>query len=178
MLRSTKNRIYGWDVELTCEGCGSAGLPRYEGWSPDLDSGPDGTIQVYAKLACAKCGRRMTREAGKKLTDLFREVDIPGENRNILTRFITRLFIVPAGLAFLLFFGMQMDWWSWGMGTVWILAVSAITIPVIVLLRNRQLAQLPNRCECGKAHYVYMGTLSGEQCFRCFSCGRLLKVRE
>ncbi len=178
MLRRNQNRTYGWDVDLACEQCGFAGLPRYEGWSPDLEAGLGPAVQVYAKVACPRCGRRLTSEAGKKLLALFRDVEHSRENRNILSKFVARLFVVPAGLAFVLFFGMQMDWWSWGMGTVWILVVSAIAIPVIVLARNRQLAALPHRCGCSKPHSVYMGTLDGDHCYRCYSCGMLLKVRE
>ena len=178
MLRSNQNRSYGWDLELACDQCGFEGLPRYEGWSPGLEAGLGPQVQVYAKVACPKCGRRLTSEAGKKLTDLFRGLEIPVENKRVLTQFVSRLFLVPAGLAFVLFFGMQMDWWTWGMGTLWILIVSAIAIPVIVLARNRNLAGLAMRCECGKPHHIYMGTLDGEHCYRCYSCGRLLKVRE
>jgi ribosomal protein S27E len=177
MLRRSQNRIYGWDVELTCEQCGFAGVPRYEGWSPGLDSGLGENVRVYAKVACPSCGRRLTKEAGKRLIALFRGLDIPAENRRVLSRFILRLFLVPAGLAFVLFFGMQMDWWNWGMGTVWILVVSAIAIPPLVLVRNRRLADLPTRCDCGKAQYVFMGALEGEHCYRCYSCGRLMKLR-
>ncbi len=178
MLRSNTNRTYGWDVDLTCRRCGFSGLPRYEGWSTGLETGLGARVQVYAKLACPKCGSRLTAEAAEQLGTLFRDTDIPAQNKKVLTQFILRLFLVPAGLAFVLFFGMQMDWWNWGMGTLWILIISAIAIPVIVLARNRALAGIPGQCTCGNAHYVYMGALEGEHCFRCYSCFRLLKIRE
>lgn len=179
MLRKNQNRAYGWDVALTCEQCGFEGLPRYEGWSPGLETGlADHHVRIYAKVACPKCGRRLTSEAGKMLSILFRGIDISADSRRAITQFVVRLFMVPAGLAFVLFFGMQMDWWSWGMGTLWILLVSAIAIPLIVLARNRQLAELPTRCMCGKPHYVYMGALDGDHCYRCYSCSRLMKIRE
>lgn len=178
MLRSNQNRTYGWDVELTCTQCGTSGLPRYEGWSPSLETTLGGNVQVYAKVACPKCARRLTEEAGRKLAGFFTTLDIPVENKKILARFITSLYLVPAGLAFVLFFGTQMDWWTWGLGTAWVLVVSAIAIPLLVMQRSRQVAQLPNRCECGKAHYVFMGSLDGGSCYRCFSCGRLMKLRE
>jgi hypothetical protein len=178
MLRSSQDRNYGWDVELTCPQCGTSGLPRYEGWSPSLESNSGAHVQVYAKIACPKCGRRLTDEAAKKLVQLFSARDIPAENKKLISRFIARLFLVPAGLAFVLFFGMQMDWWNWGLGTVWILIVSAIAVPMIVLARNRRIAELPNHCACGNAHYVFMGTIDSSHCYRCFSCGQLMKLRE
>jgi hypothetical protein len=135
-------------------------------------------VRIYAKIACPKCGRRLTDEAGKKLVQLFKGVDIPAENKRTITQFVIRLFMVPAGLAFVLFFGMQMDWWSWGLATIWILIVSAIAIPLIVFARNKQLARIPWKCGCGTPHPVFMGSLDHDQCYRCFSCGRLLKVRE
>src|SRR5574337_225431 len=170
---NTLQKTYGWDVALTCGQCGVTGLPRYEGRSPSLHTNAGANVQVYAKVACPKCGNRLTNEAGRKLTELFSELDIPPANRKLISRFITFLFAAPAGLAFVLFFGMQMDWWGWGLGTVWILAASAIAVPLLVLWRNNRIARLPDRCECGKPHYVFMGALDGGSCYRCFSCGRL-----
>lgn len=174
--RSTP-KTYGWDVELTCTGCKFSGQPRYEGSSPSLTSNvPNATI--YAKVACTKCGRRLTDEAGRKLADLFGKVEISEQNKKIIGRFITRLILVPAMLAFVLFFGMQMDWWNWGLGTLWVLLVSAVSIPLLTMLKNKRVAGLPLECECGKPHYILMGSLDSAYCYRCYSCGRLLKVRE
>ncbi len=178
MLRNHKNRTYGWDVELPCSKCKASGLPRYEGWSPSLTTSGVGAVQVYAKVACPQCGKRLTDEAAQKLAALFRDLDIPAANKQVIGKFIQRLFLVPAGLAFILFFGMQMDWWSWGLGTIGILIVSAIALPLILVSRNKQLAQFPKHCECGKPHQVFMGSLDDAACYRCFSCGRLMKIRE
>jgi hypothetical protein len=178
MFGSNLNRNYGWDVELSCSHCAFSGMPRYEGRSESLKTDGPADVSIYAKLACPRCGGRLTNEAGRKLVTLFRDVDISEGNKGILGRFITRLFLVPGVLAFVLFFGMQMDWWNWGLGTLWVLLVSLASIPLVVYLKNKELADLPLQCECGKPHYVYMGSIENSQCFRCFSCGRLLKVRE
>jgi hypothetical protein len=169
---------YGWDVNLTCSQCKFSGQPRYEGWSPNLKADIAENVTVYAKVACPKCGRRLTDEAGKKLLTLFRDIDIPEQNKRITTRFIARLILVPVALAFVLFFGTQMDWWGWGLGTAWILLVSALSIPLLVIFKNNRIAQLPFQCDCGNPHYVYMGGLDDTSCYRCFSCGRLLKLQE
>jgi hypothetical protein len=171
-------KTYGWDVELTCSQCKFSGQPRYEGWSPSLKTGIAGNVTVYAKVACPQCGRRLTGEAGGKLVDLFRDVDVPAQNKRIANWFIAGLILVPFALAFVLFFGMQMDWWGWGLGTVWVLVVSAVAIPVLVVLKNNRVGELSLQCDCGRPHYVYMGSLDGAYCYRCFSCGRLLKLQE
>ncbi len=169
---------YGWDVELSCSQCGFSGKPRYEGWSRSLKANTAENATIYAKLACPKCGRRLTDEAGRKLVDLFRNVDLPDQNKKIISRFIATLILVPVALAFVLFFGMQMDWWGWGFGTVWILLVSAVSLPLLIILKNKRVAALPLECACGKPHYVCMGLLDDTHCHRCFSCGRLLRLRE
>jgi hypothetical protein len=178
MFRADLNRSYGWDVELSCSHCTFSGLPRYEGRSPSLNTNNARNVVIHAKLACPQCGSRLTSEAGRKLIALFGDMDISERNRKILVRFITRLFLVPAVLAFVLFFGMQMDWWRWGLGTLWVLLVSVATIPLVAYLKKKELAGLPMECECGKPHYIFMGSIDNNHCFRCFSCGRLLKVRE
>jgi hypothetical protein len=174
--RTGKN--YGWDVDLTCTKCRFSGLPRYEGWSENLQTGIGGNVTIFAKVACPQCGRRLTDEAGRKLADLFEGVGIGDQNRKILTRFIAGLFSVPFVLAFVLMFGVQMDWWGWGLGTVWVLLASALSIPLLVMMKAKRIGELSLRCACGKPHYVYMGSLDNEQCYRCYSCRQLLKVRD
>lgn len=171
-------KTYGWDVDLACPGCKSSGRPRYEGWSQNLQTNASRRVTIFAKVACPQCGRRLTDEAGRKLVDLFKGIDIGDQNRKILARFIAGLFSVPFALAFVLMLGVQMDWWGWGLGTVWILLVSAISIPLFVTMKAKQMGSLLLRCDCGKPHYVYMGAIDNEHCYRCYSCERLLKVRE
>jgi hypothetical protein len=175
-LKSLKT--HGWDAELTCGKCGASGKPRYEGRSPSLNAGIGPGVTIYAKLACPQCGRRLTEEARRKLVDLFRDAAIPEQNRKVLRNFIAGLILVPFTLAFVLFFGSQMGWWGWGLGTVWVLLISAVSIPLLVMHKNNRIARLPFQCDCGDPHYVFMGLLDDTQCYRCFSCGRLLRVRE
>ncbi|HUJ18093.1 MAG TPA: hypothetical protein VL197_08875 [Nitrospirota bacterium] len=176
--RSTLRNTYGWDVELTCAQCRFTGMPRYEGWSHGLKTDAGGDAAVYAKVACTQCGRRLTDEAAGKLVDLFAGIDTPDRNRKLISRFAIQLVLVPFVLAFVLFFGTQMDWWGWGLGTVWVLLASAVSIPALATLKNNGVADLLLHCECGKPHYVFMGTLDGCSCYRCFSCGTLMKLRE
>lgn len=175
---SQRQKTYGWDLELTCSRCKHAGLPRYEGWSQSLQTNAGGGVQVYAKVACPKCGSRLTDEAGNKLLDLFSDVEIPQRNSKIMKQFIAGVILVPFTLAFVLQFGTQMDWWGWGLGTVWILVVSAVAIPLLVLRKKKSIAKLEKTCACGKPHQVFLGSLDDADCYRCFSCGRLMKLRE
>lgn len=163
---------------MTCGRCKYHGKPRYEGWSPNLTTELGSNVTIYAKVACPECGRRLTEEAGSKFVALFKDVAVSGRNRKILRSFIANLILVPAVLAFLLFFGMQMGWWGWGLGTVWILMASVVSIPLLVYVKNNQVAGLALQCGCGDPHPVYMGLLEDSFCYRCFSCGRLLKLRE
>ena len=176
--KSAVRNMYGWSVELTCAHCNFSGLPRYEGWSPGLTAESDSGPTIHAKLACPKCGNRLTGEAGRKLASLFKDVAIPEQNDKIIKSFIGGLITFPVALAGLYFMGMQMDWWRWGFGTVLLLAASAAYIPALVIVRNWRIAGLRTRCECGDPTYVFHGLLERTSCYRCASCGRLLRLRD
>ena len=176
--KSAAVKIHGWGLELTCGQCKFSGLPRYEGWSPELSHENDNGPAVFAKLACPKCGNRLTAEAGRKLAELFKNVAVPAENEKIVKSFISGLLIFPGALAFLYFFGVQMDWWPWGLGSIWLLLASTVFIPLLVLVTNYRIARLRDRCECGAPMYIYHGLLGRTYCFRCSSCGRLLRLRD
>ena len=175
---STVRNTHGWSVELTCSQCGRSGLPRYEGWMADVKEGGFDSPTVYAKLACPECGRRLSDEAGRNLTALFGELAVPAGNESIVQGFIAGLILVPVLLAALFIIGMQMDWWDWEYGAVSVLLISAASIPVLVMIRNYRIALLRERCDCGKPSYLFMGLLGRTACYRCSSCGNLLRLRD
>lgn len=179
-LLNKYNRVvrntHGWNVELTCTQCSSSGLPRYEGWSPNLAVSVSGRPHIYAKLACPKCGRRLTEEAGRKLVELYRDVAVPEQNGKIIKEFIAGLIIVPFVFAALLFVGVQFGWW--GYSAFAILAISAAFIQPLVMRMNYRIALLRSRCDCGQPDYIFMGLLDRTYCYRCSSCGRLLRLRD
>ncbi len=174
---STVRNVYGWGVELTCSRCKARVKPRYEGWSTHLKTDRGENASIFAKVACPNCGRRMTDEASAKLEELFGGIAIPEQNQHIVSGFIIALIIVPVVLAFFLFVGMQIGWWQWGFGTVWILLTSAVSIPLLVMLRNYRTAKLRMICDCGNPQFVCMGSIDNTLCYRCSSCGRLLRLR-
>ena len=173
---SVVRNTHGWNVELTCTQCALSGQPRYEGWSPDLTLNVSGHPTIYAKLACPKCGRRLTDEAGRKLVELFKDVAIPEQNGKIITTFIAGLIIVPFVFAVLLFVGVQFGWW--GYSAFVILALSAAFIQPLVMRMNYRIAMLRSWCACGQPNYIFMGLLGRTYCYRCSSCGSLLRMRD
>lgn len=173
---SVVRNTYGWSVELSCSQCAFSGLPRYEGWSPNFTENAGGHPTIYAKLACPKCGRRLTEEAGRKLVELFKDVTIPEQNTKIMKGFIAGLIIVPFVFAALLFVGIQFDWW--GYSAFAILAASAALIQPLVMRMKYRIALLRSRCACGQPNYLFMGLLDRTYCYRCSSCGRLLRLRD
>ena len=173
---SVVRNTHGWDVELTCTQCAQSGKPRYEGWSPDLTLRVSGHPTIYAKLACPKCGRRLTEEAGRKLAEVFKDVAIPEQNGKIIKAFIAGLIIVPFVFAALLFVGVQFGWW--GYSAFAILALSAVFIQPLVMRMNYRIAMLRSQCACGQPNYIFMGLLGRTYCYRCSSCGRLLRLHD
>jgi DNA-directed RNA polymerase subunit RPC12/RpoP len=173
--RNVTSTPCGWDVELVCSQCRTSVMPRYEGWSAHLAAGA-GEATTGAKLACPACGKRLIEEPVHKLTSLFNAVSLTAQNHRIVKQFIAGLVIVPVVFAFVLFVGLQMGWW--GNNAFGILVLSAAVIPVLVLLKNYRIAMLRSDCVCKKPAYRFLGTFHGTNCYRCSSCGRLLRLQE
>jgi len=173
--RLAAGTLYGWSVELRCDACGFQGLPRYEG-KLQAPAPVGDRPAIYAKVTCSKCGNRLIDAAGRKLTELFRDTAVPEENKIIIKKFILGLFLIPLAFALLLVAGVQQGWWSYSAFAI--LLLSALFIPVTVVHMNYRIAMLRSRCECGNPAYVLMGLLDRMYCYRCSSCGRLLRLRD
>ena len=98
------------------------------------------------------------------------------QNHRIVKEFIAGLVIVPVTFAFVLFVGLQMGWW--GNNAFGLLVLSAAMIPLLVMLKNYRIALLRSVCDCKKPAYRFLGTLQGNSCYCCSSCGRLLRLQE
>ena len=48
----------------------------------------------------------------------------------------------------------------------------------MILLFNWQVHSPRFRCDCGQPAYKFMGMLGRSYCYRCSSCGRLLRLRD
>lgn len=167
---------HGWNVEIACDRCKSTVMPRYEGWSLSMAHNAVDGAAVYAKLACPVCGHRLINEAGSTLVKLFNAVPIPEQNLRIVKEFVVALVLVPVFFAFVLFIGVQMDWW--GNNAFALLVLSAVLIPLLVMRRNYRIAMLRTGCACGNPQYLFMGQLNGTYCYRCSSCGGLKRLRD
>jgi ribosomal protein S27E len=169
-------QTHGWNIELQCPQCGLAGLPRYEGWMQNIAMNSGDKPTIYAKVACSRCGKSLRDEAGGKLFALFTGVAVPAQNAGVIRDFILGLFIVPLVFAAMLFLGVQKGWWSYSAFVV--LALSAVLIQPLVMLMRYRIAMLRSRCDCGDPNYVFLGHLGRTDCYRCSSCGRMLRLRD
>jgi hypothetical protein len=92
--RETLRHEHGWEVELTCPQCGHTGLPRYEGWKPNLAGGFGKTPTIFANLACTKCGRDLRRAAGEQLVATFSRIAVPKGNKRLLVWFVIAVLLI------------------------------------------------------------------------------------
>jgi predicted RNA-binding Zn-ribbon protein involved in translation (DUF1610 family) len=161
---------HGWGVELECTACGHSGPPEYKGWTPRYPTSFGSTPTIFADLECPSCGRSLEAEAGEKLVEMFSDVDIPSANRRLLVALTLCMVGLAAAAAILL----AVTGSLWGAAPLFLLIPMLALIPVF----NRRIASLRQDCDCGNPDYVFMGMLGRTYCFRCASCGRLLRLRD
>lgn len=172
--RERMQHEHGWEVEVRCPTCGAVTVPTFRGWTPGgaINFGDRPTI--YANLECPRCGADLKAAAGETLVELFGGVPIPTANRRLMGQFITLwvglpllLIAVPllAALA-----GSQRPMGS----LVW----ATLLIGLSIMWFNWQVHSIRFRCECGQPTYKFMGLLGRSYCYRCSTCGRLLRLRD
>ena len=122
---------------------------------------------IYANLECPKCGEEMKEVAGEKLVALFAEEATPAKFKQMVLLFIVVLAGIPALLLVL-----PRSWWTYAMIPYFLL------IQPMIFLFNWQVHSPRFRCDCGEPAYKFMGLLGRSYCYRCSSCGRLLRLRD
>jgi hypothetical protein len=164
--------IHGWEVELQCPACGKVALPVFNGWTPSHAINFGDRPTIYADLTCRSCGADLRHAAGTKLVELFADVGVPPRNRWLMATFIVIIlaFLLP-GTILSLFEG----WRKLGVFLLW---TPLLPVAPTILWFNGQIASIRSRCECGKPDYKFMGLLGRSYCYRCSSCGRLLRLRD
>jgi hypothetical protein len=165
---------HGWEVPLVCSKCGANEKPIYNGWTPTaiIRFGQQPTI--YANLSCAGCGKDLKPEAEQALVALFRDVRIPTANRWAIIAFVVLICLVSLVLPAVLWGGAWAGWWpAAAAGT----AAGVGALPWLIRTFNRRIYSLKEECECGQPAYHFMGLLGRTECFRCATCGRLLRLR-
>ncbi len=174
--RERLEHTHGWAVPLTCTHCGHEGLPRYDGWTPSMAVRFGGRPTVYANVFCEKCGEALKEEAGGKLVDLFAEQATDARSQRLLWNMVGALFVVPLLFAALIGLGVWNGWWG---GWVFsLLALLAFFLGPAVMWVNCRIHSIRHECECGNPNYLFMGLLGRSYCYRCSSCGKLLRLRD
>jgi hypothetical protein len=167
--RALLEHQHGWEVELRCPGCGTTALPVFEGWTPSSAIQFGRTPTIYAQLHCAHCGLDLKETTGQKLAELFGDLAIP-----------------PAALRLLAFFILFMVLWTgamtWSIVGRWrhpqILLLPLILLGPLRIYVNWKVHSLRTHCGCGAPDYKFMGLLGRSYCYRCSSCGSLLRLRD
>lgn len=167
---------HAWETPLTCPKCGTTAVPAMKGWTPNLAMNFGDRATIYANLTCSHCGVDLRAAATTSLRETFSALPIPTANRRMLVTFLVGLI---GGELLLIAIG------AWGgRSGVWpmkafpaFLAPSLLVAPTIMLM-NYRIASIRSSCPCGAPAYKFMGLLGRSYCFRCSSCGRLLRMRD
>jgi hypothetical protein len=160
---------HGWEVELGCPHCGITALPVYDGWAPSSAINYGKVPTIYARLHCPRCGHDLKRAAGEKLVELFSGVSVPPAARRVMLAFL---------LLMVLWFG-ALTWSAvakWRFGPL--LFLNLMLLSPLIMCLNWQIHKIRLRCACGAPNYKFMGLLGRSYCYRCSSCGRLLRLRD
>lgn len=167
---------HAWEVELNCPACGVTAVPVFHGWTPSYAINVGNTPTIYANLTCPRCGADLRGTAGKKLVERFADESIPPRNRQVLIRFLAISLGIPLLATAGLFIGVWAGWWGYGAFVI-LTPLCLVSLPFIRWL-NWQVASLRYQCECGQPAYKFMGMLGRSYCYRCSTCGRLLRLRD
>jgi hypothetical protein len=157
---------------LQCPTCGKIALPVFNGWTPSHAINFGDTPTIYVDLTCRSCGADLRQAAGTKLVELFASVGVPPRNKRLIMTFIALILAVELPGAILSLFQ------RWRQLGVFLLGTPLLPVAPTILWFNGQIASIRSRCECGKPDYKFMGLLGRSYCYRCSSCGRLLRLRD
>lgn len=178
-LQAYRERLehkHGWQIELACQVCGHHSVPDSDGWTPSgaIRFGQRATI--FANLSCANCGADLKSAAGEMLAEIFADVATPARNRLLLGWFIACVVVMPLLIAV----GLAAGVWAglWTARAFIALSVLPVLAAPIILWMNYAVASLRARCVCGEPDYLFMGLLGRSYCYRCSTCGRLLRLRD
>ncbi len=179
ILKTYQQRLenkHGWAMPLTCTHCGHEGLPRYDGWTPSTAIRFGGKPTIYANVFCDQCGESLKEEAGVKLAALFTEQATDARSRRLLWNMVGLLVLIPLVFAAVIWLGVQNGWWGgWAFS---LLGLLAFFFGPAVMWCNYRIHSIRHECECGSPDYLFMGLLGRSYCYRCSSCGKLLRLRD
>ncbi len=167
---------HGWDVPLVCTQCGHEGVPRSDGWTPSTTVRLGDRPTVFANVLCEGCGKSLQEEAGVALKAMFSEQPVDTRNRQLLWNMVGLLLVVPTLFLGLIWLGVARGLWgAWAFS--WLGLLAFFFAPVSMWI-NYRIHSIRHECPCGQPAYLFMGLLGRAYCYRCSSCGRLLKLRD
>jgi len=173
--KQTVRLDHGWEVELTCPECNWNGIPPDNGWTPGLEIHFGNTPTIYSNLKCPECECNLRKEAGEKLVEMFSDVELDRRNKRYLAFFILFMIGVPVIIFAVVYAGIQAG--LWGKTAYAAFTLMAVLLAPAILYFNYKIGMISSHCECGSG-YRFMGLLGRCYCFRCSSCGHLLKTRD
>jgi hypothetical protein len=167
---------HGWEVELVCSQCGHCGVPAYNGWTSIKAISLGNTPLIYANVSCSECGNGLKQEAGTKVIELFSKIPVPSRNKIFITWFVACMTGIPLILTACIYLGVRTGFW--GVQSFTTLSFMVIAIGPAIMFFNYKISSIRRTCDCGSPAYTFMGLLGRSYCFRCSSCGRLLRMRD
>ncbi|NLE38030.1 MAG: hypothetical protein GX621_08400 [Pirellulaceae bacterium] len=127
-------------------------------------------------MFCENCGESLREEADVTLRGLFSQQPIDPRNRRLLRNMVALLVVVPLLLAGAIWLGVINGIWGWWAFS-WLALLGFVFSPASTWFSYR-IHSLRHECECGRPEYVFLGLLGRSYCYRCGSCGRLLRLRD
>ena len=100
---------------------------------------------------------------------MFSDIAVPKENKRLLVWFVIAVLLIvtlPIVAQVVLRPGFHVA--SFGV---------ILVLPLIFAV-NYSIASTRKRCPCGVPNYIFMGMLARTYCYRCSTCGRLLRLRD
>lgn len=169
MFSSTLRHENGWGVALTCQQCGFEGNPVFLGWTPSRAIHFGNTATIFANLSCPQCSANLRNAAALKLPELFAGIPIPKANKRI-----TAYFLLGIGVL------LSVRFWLLRVypGSQWPNAIPFLALGPVILTFTWSVHKLRHRCACGTPNYLFMGLLGRSYCYRCSTCGNLLRLRD
>lgn len=175
-LRGSLEHQHGWETPVVCSVCGHCGVPDYDGWSPSRAIRLGSRATIYARLQCTKCHSDLKPAAGESLVELFTEQPIPESNQRLLRGYVGYAILASLfSVGCIVWFALAQP----GNRLYFFIAMAPLMLlrPIGMGL-NYAVAAHRRHCECGAPAWKFMGLLGRTYCYRCTTCGRLLRLRD
>jgi hypothetical protein len=152
---------------------GLVAVPTFRGWTPTTAINFGDKPTIFADLECPRCARDLTEPAGAALVAHFSEVSTSRRSLTLLAAFLAVILTFQlAGVAAFLFLPLYRG------VLIFLMPIPLSLLGPLILYFNWQIASIRYQCACGTPAYKFMGLLGRSYCYRCSTCGRLLRIRD